>query len=100
MILAPAGSNAVLTGQSLQCTDARAGRPMKEWEKFFPIVKDERSNGFVPCLVEVAIDEKKMLYPSSLVGVRVERQGIIDVSLHSPLIPLVFPLIVVLSFGI
>jgi len=74
VILAPAGLKAVLTGQSLQSTDARAGRPMKEWERFFPIVKDERSNGLVPCLVEVAIGERKMLYPSSLVGVRVERQ--------------------------
>ena len=82
MILAPAGLKAVLTGQSLQSTDARAGRPMKEWERFFPIVKDERSNGFVPCLVEVAIGERKMLYPSSLVGVRVERQGKIDACIY------------------
>ena len=73
--LAPAGLNAALTGQSLPSTDARAARILKEWEKFYPVVTDERSNSFIPCLVEIILGESKMLYPSCLVGVPVPRQG-------------------------
>ena len=75
MVLAPAGLKAVLTGQSLPSTDARAARILKEWERFYPVIKDERSNGFIPCLVEIVHSESKMLYPSCLVGVPVQRQG-------------------------
>ena len=75
MILAPAGLNAALTGQGVPSTDARAARILKEWEKFYPVIKDERSNGFIPCLVEITLGDNKMLYPSSLVGVSVPRQG-------------------------
>ena len=75
MTLAPAGFNATLTGQSLPSTNARAARLLKEWEKFYPVITDERSNGFIPCLVQITLGEKKLLYPSSLVGVPVSRQG-------------------------
>lgn len=75
MVLAPAGLNAVLTGQSLSSSDARAARILTEWEKFYPVMKDERSNGFIPCLVEVIHCDNKMLHPSCLVGVPVQRQG-------------------------
>lgn len=77
MVLAPAGLSAALTGQSLTSSDARASRILKEWDKFYPIVKDERTNGFIPCLVEVTHCDIKMLYPSCLVGVPVHRQGMV-----------------------
>ena len=76
MVLAPAGLNAALTGHSLMSTDARAARILQEWSKFYPVLKDERSNGSIPCLVEIIHSDNKMLYPSSLVGVPVARTGI------------------------
>ena len=75
-MLAPAGLNAALTGHGLMSTDSRAARILQEWSKFYPVLKDERSNGSIPCLVEIIHSDNKMLYPSSLVGVPVARTGI------------------------
>ena len=75
MVLAPGGLNAVLTGCSLPSTDGRAARILTEWDKYYPIVKDEKSNGFIPCLVEIVHCDNKMLYPSCLVGLPVSRSG-------------------------
>eukprot|EP00795_Rhopilema_esculentum_P015506 gene15506-6767_t len=75
VVLAPGGLNAVLTGCSLPSTDGRAARILTEWDKYYPIVKDEKSNGFIPCLVEIVHCDNKMLYPSCLVGLPVSRSG-------------------------
>eukprot|EP00794_Sanderia_malayensis_P013792 gene13792-15235_t len=75
VVLAPAGLNATVTGSCLASTNAKGARILHEWNRFYPVVSDEKTNDSMPCLVEILHNDTKMLYPSCLVGVPLAKPG-------------------------